>query len=132
MKKGYFLLAIVASFVVLIAGLGCSSKSATPQALLEKYFSSAIRQDYATTYSCYYDAYKVKVDKDEFVKHRKEASVLQSYQIVALNQEDGNNAHAEVRLTFAPSTKLKRTESVSTTVKEDLVRENGEWKIKVW
>ncbi len=132
MRRRYFLFAVTALFVILIAGLGCSSKSATPQALLEKYFSSAARQDYATTYTCYYDAYKAKVDRDEFIKHRKEASILQSYQIVALNQEDGNNAHAEVRLTFAPSGKLKRTEPVSAPVKEDLVRENGEWKIKVW
>ncbi len=132
MKKGYSLFAIVASFIILITGFGCSSNTSTPQALLEKYFSSAVKQDYATTYSCYYGAYKTKIDKDEYVKHRKEASVLQSYQIVALNQEDGNNAHAEVRLTFAPSEKLERTEPVSTMVKEDLVKEGGEWKIKVW
>ncbi len=132
MKKGYLIFAIIVSFIILITGFGCSSKSSTPQSLLEKYFSSAVKQDYATTYSCYYGAYKTKIDKDEYVKHRKEASVLQSYQIVALNQEDGSNAHAEVRLTFAPSEKLHRAEPISTTVKEDLVRENGEWKIKVW
>ena len=132
MKKRHALLVIAILSSVLFAGPGCSSKSATPQALLEKYFSSAVKQDYATTYSCYYGAYKAKVDKDEYVKHRKEASVLQSYQIVSLNQQNGDNAQAEVRLTFAPSEKFKRPESVTTTVKEDLVKENGDWKIKVW
>lgn len=132
MKKGNPMSLIVISFVILIAGLGCSSKDTTARALLDKYFSSAVKQDYASTYSCYYDAYKAKVGSDEFVKHRKEASVLQSYQIVSLNQKDRNNAHAEVRLIFAPSERLRRTKPVSATVKEDLVRENGEWKIKVW
>ncbi len=132
MRKGpaYLIVAILSS--VILAGFGCSSESATPRALLEKYFSSAVNQDYATTYSCYYGAYKAKVDKDEYIKHRKEASVLQSYQIVSLNQENADNAQAEVRLTFAPFAKLKRTEPVTTTVKEDLVREDGDWKIKVW
>jgi hypothetical protein len=46
--------------------------------------------------------------------------------------QQGDTAHAEVLLTFAPSEKLKRTDPVSTTVKEDLIKENGEWKIKVW
>jgi hypothetical protein len=131
MKKIYSLFAITIALAALVAGLGCSSETSNPRALLERYFSSAQKQDYATTYSCYYDAYKAKVDKDEFVKHRKEASVLQSYQIVSLNQA-GDKALAEVRLTFAPSEKLKRTEPVSATVIEDLVRERGEWKIKVW
>ncbi len=132
MKKGPAFLIIVILTSVILVGFGCSSESATPTALLEKYFSSAVNQDYATTYSCYYGAYKAKVDKDEYVKHRKEASVLQSYQIVSLNQENADNAQAEVRLTFAPSERLKRPESVTTTVKEELVKENGDWKIKVW
>jgi hypothetical protein len=131
MKKVYSLFAAAAMVMIVMAGFGCSSNNSTPRGLLEKYFSSAQKQDYATTYSCYYDAYKAKVDRDEFVKHRKEASVLQSYQIVSLNQ-DGDKALAEVRLTFAPSEKLKRTEPVSTRVREDLVKERGEWKIKVW
>jgi hypothetical protein len=124
-------LAIVVSLILLIAGGGCSSKSASPKELLEKYFSSAVKQDYETTYSCYYDAYKAKIDKDEYIKHRKEASALQSYKVVSLTQE-GDAAHAEVLLTFAPSEKLKRTSPVSTPVKEELIRENGQWKIKVW
>lgn len=131
MKNRYSLFIATMVFMIVIAGFGCSSSNSTPRALLEKYFSSAQKQDYATTYSCYYDAYKAKVDRDEFVKHRKEASVLRSYQIVSLDQ-DGDKALAEVRLTFAPSEKLKRTEPVSATVREDLVKERGEWKIKVW
>jgi hypothetical protein len=117
----------------LVAGGGCKQKAqGGPKELLDKFFSSAIRQDYATTYTCYYSPYKEKVSKEDFIKHRKEASVLQSYKIVSLNQDSGSTAQAEVLLTFAPSEKLGRNAAVSTTVKEDLVKEGGEWKIKVW
>ncbi len=132
MKKVYSLVAIGALLVILIAGLGCSSESSTPRSLLEKYFSSAVNQDYATTYSCYYDAYKAKVGKEEFIKRRQEASALQAYEIVALNQDGSSMARAEVRLTFAPSEKFKRTAPISAIVREELVREGDEWKIKVW
>ncbi len=118
--------------MLLSAGAGCNNSSmASPKELLEKYFSSAVRQDYATTYSCYYAPYQAQVSKEEFLKHRKEASVLQSYKINSVKQ-DGDTARAEVLLTFAPSEKLKRTTPVSTTVAEDMVKEGGDWKIKVW
>jgi divalent metal cation (Fe/Co/Zn/Cd) transporter len=131
LKTRYSLFGIVISLIILIVGGGCSSKSTSPKELLDKYFSSAVKQDYETTYSCYYGAYKAKINKDEYIKHRKEASALQSYKLISLTQQ-GDTAHAEVLLTFAPSEKLKRTDPVSTTVKEDLIKENGEWKIKVW
>ncbi len=99
--------------------------------MLEKYFASAMKQDYSATYECYYDAYKAKVSKDEFIKHRKEASVLQSYQIASLTQ-NGDSAQADVVLTFAPSEQFHRDKPASTTVKEDLIRQNSGWKIKVW
>jgi hypothetical protein len=116
--------------IVLISG-GCNSSSGSPKDLLDKYFSSAIQLDYATTYACYYEAYKKKVAEDEYIRHRKEASALQAYKIVALNQ-DGDIAHAEVQVTFGPSEKLNRKEPVTTTVNEDIVKEGGDWKIKVW
>jgi len=65
------------------------------------------------------------------VRHRKEASLLQSYKIVSLNV-DVDKAQAEVELTFGPSEKLNRKEPVTTVVKEDMIKEHGEWKIKVW
>jgi hypothetical protein len=123
--------------VMLILGLGllivggCSSSYGGPQELLDKYFSSAIKQDYATTYTCYYAAYKQKVNVDEYIKHRKEASALQSYKIISLKQ-DGDKAQAEVELTFGPSEKLNRKEPITTKVTEELIKEKGEWKIKVW
>ena len=130
--KRYLWFMMLLMGAVLIAGSGCSQKDkGGPKELLDKFFSSAIQQDYATTYTCYYDAYKAKVSKEEFIKHRKEASVVQAYKIVSLTQ-NGDTAQAEVLLTFAPSEKLKRTEPASATVKEDLIKENGEWKIKVW
>lgn len=118
--------------MIVFAASGCNSGASTPRELLDKYFGSAIKKDYATTYACYYAAYKKKISQEEFLKHRAEASVLQSYKIASLKQDDGNTAHAEVLLTFAPSEKLKRTVPVSTTVKEELIKEGGEWKIKVW
>ncbi|HMK57257.1 MAG TPA: hypothetical protein VK448_11520 [Dissulfurispiraceae bacterium] len=128
-KSGLIFSIFLIALTLLI--IGCKSPSGTPKDLLDKYFSSAIKQDYATTYTCYYAAYKKKVNEDEFIKHRKDASVLQSYKILSLTQ-DGDTAHAEVELTFAPSEKLNRKEPVKTTVKEDMVKEGGDWKIKVW
>jgi hypothetical protein len=131
LKKIYSLFAILGSLILLMAAAGCNSGNSSPGALLNKYFTSAVNQDYGTTYDCYYAPYKAKVNKEEYIKHRKEASVLQAYKIISLEQKN-NFAHAEVLLTFAPSKKLDRQEPVSTTVKEDMVREGGDWKIKVW
>lgn len=122
---------LLISGMILIAGGGCNSDKGGPKALLETYFSSAVKQDYSASYDCYYSAYKEKINKEEYIKHRKEASGLQAYRIVSLEQ-NGDTAYAEVLLTFSPSEKLKRKEAVSTTVKEDLIKEGGEWKIKVW
>jgi hypothetical protein len=131
LKKIYSLFLISTLLLLLMAGAGCNSNNSSPKDLLNKYFTSAINQDYGTTFDCYYAPYKAKVNKEEYIKHRKEASVLQAYKIVSLEQKD-NAAHAEVLLTFEPSKKLDRKEPVSTTVKEDMVKEGGEWKIKVW
>jgi hypothetical protein len=111
---------------------GCQHDTAGPKELLDKYFSSSIKQDYATTYTCYYAPYKAKVSREEFIRHRKEASVLLSYKIVSIKIPKSDLAEAEVQLTFGSSEKLKRKEPATVTVKEDLVKEKGEWKIKVW
>ncbi len=124
---------LLAAAVLIVAGAGCQSKDkGGPKELLDRYFSSAIKQDYAATYACYYAPYMTKVSKEEYLKHRKEASVLQAYNINFIKQDGDNAAQAEVRLTFAPSEKLNRKEAVTTTVKEDLIKEGGQWKIKVW
>jgi hypothetical protein len=124
-------LIILLCAAILILTNGCHRGQAGPGEVLDRYLSSAVKQDYAKVYDCYYADYKAKVSKEEYIKHRKEASVLQSYKIISLKQE-GDTAQAEVRLTFAPSVKLQRKEPVDATVKEDLIREAGEWKIKVW
>ncbi len=41
-------------------------------------------------------------------------------------------AQARVDLLFGSSQKLKRDRPVLASVTEEMVRENGEWKIKVW
>jgi hypothetical protein len=130
LKKIYSLLMIQFAAVLLITTVGCEKGAKTPQEALDRYFTSAIKQDYATTYTCYSSSYKKKVSKDEYIKHRKDASVLLNYKVLSLNQED-STAQAEVLLTFGPSEKLKRTQPVDTTVKEDLIKEKGNWKIKV-
>ena len=61
----------------------------------------------------------------------KEASDLQAYKIVSLTQ-DCDVAHAEVQLTFGPSEESNSKEPITTTVKEDLIKEGGEWKVKIW
>jgi hypothetical protein len=132
LKSRYPIIAIqLLGIVLLMLGSGCHSNTANPQQLIDTYFSSAIKQDYSAAYDCYYAAYKAKVSRDEYVKHRKEASVLQSYKILSLRQ-DGDTAQAQVLLTFAPSEKLGRTKPAAITVTENLVREDGGWKIKVW
>ncbi|HEX9113248.1 MAG TPA: hypothetical protein VF888_02790 [Nitrospirota bacterium] len=131
MKNRHTLFAIFLLGIMIVTGAGCHSDKGSPQNLLDRYFSSAIRQDYGTTYACYYKTYKAKVNKDEFIRHRREASVLTAYTVKSI-REQGDAAQAEVELTFDKSQKLKRDHPVTALVKEDMVRENGEWKIKVW
>ncbi len=117
---------------ILFLTAGCGPDTSGPRELLDKFFSSAVKQDYATTYTCYYDAYKAKVSRDEYIKHRKEASVLQAYKIDSIKMPTSDTAQAEVRLTFGPSARMNRKEPATVVVKEELVKVNGEWKIKVW
>ena len=49
MKKNYSLFGILAAVLLLVAGVGCQSKDkGGPKELLDRYFSSAIKQEYAT------------------------------------------------------------------------------------
>jgi hypothetical protein len=123
---------LILSLGILFLTTACSKDTSGPRALLDKFFSSAIKQDYATTYTCYYGPYKAKVSQDEYIKHRKEASVLQAYKIVAIKMPTDNSAEAEVQLTFGPSARLSRKGPATVTVKEELIKEGQEWKIKVW
>jgi hypothetical protein len=133
MKKIVSLVGMVAAVAFFFAGAGCQSKDkGGPKELLDRYFSLAVKQDYAAVYDCYYAPYMRKVNREEYVKHRKEASVLQSYNILSVTKDADDAAHAEVLLTFAASEKLHRKKPASIKVNEDLVRENGQWKIKVW
>ncbi len=131
MKSRYMILAALLTVAAIMLGAGCHSDRDNPTDLLNTYFTAAVRQDYAAVYPCYYDAYKAKVNKDEYIRHRKEASVLRAYSVKSITEE-GNAARAQVELTFEPSQKLKRDRPFSTAVTEEMVRENGEWKIKVW
>ena len=117
---------------ILYLTAGCAGDTRGPRELLDKFFSSAVKLDYAETYTCYYDVYKAKVSRDEFIKHRKEASVLLSYKIVSISRPSRDTALAEVMLTFGPSARMNRKEPVTVSVKEELVQEGGGWKIKVW
>jgi hypothetical protein len=116
----------------LLLAAACAGDTAGPRELLDKFFSSAVKQDYATTYTCYYKAYQAKVSRDEFIQHRKEASVLQAYKIISIKMNTADTAEAETQLTFGPSARMNRKEPVTVSVKEELVQEGGGWKIKVW
>lgn len=131
MQKWFHLCQAILFGGALLVVVGCNSNKSGPAGLLDTYFASAMKQDYGTTYTCYYNAYKAKVGKEEFIRHRKEASVLQGYKIVSLTQTS-NTAQADVILTFGPSQKLKRSEPAIVKTREEMVKEDGEWKIKVW
>lgn len=131
-KLSNYLLYILILSVVLTSSLtGCATKQDDARALLDKYFTSAMNEDYETTYTCYYNEYQKKIPKDEFVLNRKDASVVQSYKILQLDLQD-DTGMAIIEITFAPSPKLNRSEPVTVKVQEDLVKEENSWKIKVW
>ncbi len=131
MKRLITYILTLSMFLAVLAMTGCFSTQPGPRALLDKYFTSAQKQDYATTYTCYYKDYQTKISKDEFLKNRKDASVVQAYKILDLTT-DKDTGKAIVEITFAPSEKLKRSQPVTVKVQEDLVKEGDGWKIKVW
>jgi hypothetical protein len=114
----------------------CSSAASTypgfstPRAALDTYFISASRQDYATTYSCYYDRYRQLVPQSEFVRHREQASILLRYRIDSMSVK-GDSAVASATLTFGPASG-SNTQVRSIAVREDLVSQAGMWRIRVW
>jgi len=129
MKK-YLICILALSMFAIFSLSGCSPKEQSPRELVDKYFTTAQKQDYATTYTCYDAEYQKKVTKDDFISHRKEASVVQSYKVLQLDtQKDTGNATVEI--TFAASDKLKRTKPEIVKVTEDLIKQKDGWKIKV-
>lgn len=129
MKKYLICILTLSVFLTLIL-TGCSAKEQTSREVLDKYFTSAQQQDYATTYTCYDSEYQKKVAKDEFISHRKEASVIQSYKVLQLDTQK-DTGKATIEITYAPSGKFKRTEPVIVKVNEDLIKQKDGWKIKV-
>ncbi|MDA8388638.1 MAG: hypothetical protein M0Z58_08265 [Nitrospiraceae bacterium] len=123
MKRYFFAVCMV---VGVLAAAGCQN-NAGPKGLLDKYFGSAIKQDYAASYTCYYDAYKAKISEAEYVKHRLEdPAALRDYKILSLRQ-NGDTASAEAALTF-----IKDKKPVVIKVTENMIKEHGKWRIKVW
>jgi len=129
MKK-YLICILALSVFVILSLSGCSPKEQSPKELVDKYFTTAQQQDYATTYTCYDSEYQKKVTKDDFISHRKEASVVQSYKVLQLDTQK-DTAKATVEITFAASDKLKRTKPEIIKVTEDLIKQKDGWKIKV-
>ena len=109
---------------------GSYSGLATSKAALDTFFTSASRQDYSTTYSCYNDRYRQTVSQSDFIRHREQASVLLNYRIDSMSV-NGNSAVASATLTFGPS-KGSATKVRSIAVREDLVSQAGTWRIRVW
>lgn len=122
----------LAGALLLALGLtACRRPAGGPRELLDRYFSSAVQQDYGATWECYDRSYRSKVARDEYVKHRLEASTLVSWKVLTL-EERGDTARADVELVFAPSPRLGRSEAATKKVVEDLVREREGWRVKVW
>ncbi|MDA8088320.1 MAG: hypothetical protein M0Z75_16685 [Nitrospiraceae bacterium] len=71
---------LLAAAAVIFAG-GCNSGgTGGPKDTLDKYFGSAVRQDYGEVYDCYYGAYKAKVSRQQYIRHRLEsAKTLKDY-----------------------------------------------------
>jgi len=129
LKKNLIIILTLSALVILSLN-GCSPKEQNPQELVDKYFTSAQKQDYAMTYTCYDSEYQKKVTKDDFISHRKEASTVQSYKILQLDTQK-NTAQASVEITYTASEKFNRSEPVTIKVQEDLIKEGNGWKIKV-
>ena len=113
-----------------VAAAGCR-RGDDPRALLDRYFGTAARQDYSGTYDCYDTAYHGKVSREEYMRHRKDASPLQSWRVLSVEQH-GDRATADVALVFGPLPRAGRTTPVSAVVHEDLVQEAGSWRVRVW
>ncbi len=128
--RGTLAVSVALVALLAVAPIGCARRDDS-RAALERFFSTAQRQEYAATYDCYDVAYRAKVSRDEYVRHRREASPLQSWRVLSVEQH-GDRASAEVALVFGPLAKAGRPTPVSQTVHEELIREAGAWRIKVW
>lgn len=122
---------LAVSAAAALAVLGCHKAEAGPGEALGRFFDTAVQQDYAATWQCYDRAYRAKVDQQEFVRHRSEASRLQAWRLLSLERK-GDQAEAVVELDFAPSPRLNRTEVATRRVVEQMVLEPDGWRIKVW
>jgi hypothetical protein len=123
--------ALAFALLLAVAIPACRRPGGGARELLDRYFATAVRQDYAATWECYDRRYRSKIDRDEYVRHRREASRLVSFRTVSL-EERGDAARAEVELVFAPAPALGRSEPVTKRVVEELVREHEGWRVKVW
>jgi hypothetical protein len=129
------LLAPLLAIALLVGSLTACTQSAypgfsSPKSTLSTFFSSAQRLDYKTTYSCYYQRYHDLILEQDFVSHRKQASVLASYRIDSI-EVSGTSAVASATLSFAPKSG-SNTNPRTVQVREDLVNQSGAWKVRVW
>ncbi len=136
-------LAATVIVLALAVGLfGCSTKNlptstsagypgfATPKATVDTFFTSKMKKDFDTTWTCYYKHYSDKVTKAEFLQHSKQdPTTLTAYSISDVT-ESTSTAQAKVALTFATNDPANKVKKVDVT--EQLVKESGEWKISVW
>jgi hypothetical protein len=103
---------------------------ATPQDALQTFFGSAQRGDYATTYSSYYRLYQDRVTEQEYVMRRAQAAALTSFTLGPVSIS-GDAAEATATLVFAANP-AGGTPARTAQVHEDLARQAGGWKIRVW
>ncbi|MDA8091424.1 MAG: hypothetical protein M0Z61_14545 [Nitrospiraceae bacterium] len=131
MRKLFMISFMLFMSIALLPLIGCKNGANAPSELLNSYFGAAEKQNYGQVYDCYYAAYKSKVNRAEYIKRRKEdPSVLKNYKILSVEQK-GREAKAQVLLAFAPAGHVKAN-PVDIKVAENMINENGAWKIKVW
>jgi hypothetical protein len=135
------LAAAVLVAMILVALFGCAVNPSggqsgypgfdTPQATLDTFFTSRMKKDFETTWQAYYKHYSEKVTKEEFLQHSKEdPSILTAYTIRSVEPSGTDAATAQVSLTFKTNNAATPTSQVDVT--ENLVNEDGKWRIAVW
>lgn len=134
-----FALVILLALAITGTASGCAANVAvsakpadfsTPQATLETFFESAQQLDYRTAYSCYYQRYRDVVSEQDFIARRSKAGVLRAYRLDSVSVT-ATSAVAIVTLTYAPA-QIAGAQPRTVQTREDLVKEAGSWKVKVW
>lgn len=134
-KKGMSLKAIIAIVVVILVGLGVSiflfinSATSAPLKASNQLISYIQTKNASGAYSMFSSAAKVDVTQDKVTAVVDQIAPILTgtpkVQSKEVNSESGSNATAKIVY------KIKGTDA-TYNVTVDLVKENGEWKVKIF